>query len=587
MNQLTLWVILVLLQRENLSQSFTQPLEHDFIIVGGGTAGCLLAARLSEVPEWKVLLIEAGGEENLLTDVPLAGPFSILTWLNWGYLTEKNDTFGLGLKNGRLVWPRCKILGGTSVMNAMAYSRGNRRNYDSWAKIGNEGWDYENILNYFKKSERMSISSLESDTKYHSTKGELDINYPPYRSAIANAFIAASLENGTQYIDYNAQRQSGVSYVQATMKNGRRLSSNRAFLQPVRKRRNLHVITRSLVTKILIDKDKKAYGVEYKLFNLITLKAYAKNEIILSAGTANSAQLLMLSGIGPQDHLKTLNIPVVQDLKVGDNMQDHVSMLNFNFVVNSSVDIRLDNPFNLVKDIFYYVKDGKGELTVPSGFEALSFIDIGEQDNFPEIEFFFSGQLLPAIPLYLSPLGFLSKRFNEFYKPLASRNGFTIFPILLRPHSSGRLRLKDSDPHSNPLIYPDFFSDPRDIEILIKGIRMFMSLMKTESFQKLGVDVYRKPIPPCKHHGFDSDEYWECTIRYMTVSMQHAVGTCKMGPDSDPDAVVDPRLKVRGIQNLRVVDASIMPSITSGHTMAPIYMIAEKAADMIKEDNGK
>ncbi|XP_069680592.1 glucose dehydrogenase [FAD, quinone]-like [Periplaneta americana] len=574
-----LWAILVLTQQVTYAQD-----DYDFIIVGGGTAGCLLAARLSEVSDWKVLLLEAGTSEYFFNDIPLIGPMFILTPYNWGYRAEKSDKFGLGLKDGRVIWPRGKGLGGTSLINAQIYTRGNRKDYDKWAEMGNEGWNYANVTKYFLKHERMNIPQLQTDTKYHSTTGELDISYPPYHTEFATAFIDSGIEKGYKYVDYNGANQTGFSYIQATMKNGERVSSYGAFLRGI-KRDNLVIKTMSMVTKIIVDpKTGKAKGVEYKRFNLVTRKAFAKKEVILSAGTINSPQLLMLAGIGPKKHLEKHNITVIKDLAVGHNLQDHVGLISFYFTTNKTGDIRLDHIINDIKNAIHYFKDGSGEFTVPSGFEALTYVDIDDKDDCPEMEMFFAGQLLPTIPLYLSSFGFLNENFNEFYSDLKDKHGFTIFPVLLHPYSSGKIELRDTNPYTHPLIYPEYFSDRRDLEIIIKGLNYTLDIIGAEALKKYGAELYRKPLPPCRGYKFGSDDYWECSLRQLTLSIVHAVGTCKMGPASDPDAVVDPRLRVKGIHNLRVVDASVMPTVPSGHTMGPVYMIAEKAADMIKED---
>ncbi|XP_069680591.1 glucose dehydrogenase [FAD, quinone]-like [Periplaneta americana] len=576
---IALWAILVLTQQVTYAQD-----DYDFIIVGGGTAGCLLAARLSEVSNWKVLLLEAGFSEHFFNDIPLIGPMFILSPYNWGFRAEKSDKFGLGLKDGRLIYPKGKGLGGSSLINAQIYTKGNRKDYDKWAEMGNEGWNYANVTKYFLKHEKMNIPQLQKETKYHSTTGELDISYPPYHTELATAFIDSGIEKGYKYVDYNGVNQTGFSYVQTTMKNGERVSSYGAFLRGV-KRDNLVIKTKSTVTKIIIDpKTGKAKGVEYKMFNLIPRKAFAKKEVILSAGAINSPQLLMLSGIGPKKHLEKHNIIVIKDLAVGHNLQDHVGLLSFFFTINKTEDIRLDHMMNVFKNAIRYVKDDSGEFTVPSGFEAINFVDIGDKDDRPEMELFFAGQLLPTIPFYLSPLGVLNESYNEFYSDLKEKNGFTILPILLHPYSSGKIELKDTNPHSDPLIYPGYFSDHRDLEVIIKGLNHALNIIDAEALKKFGAEVYRKPLPPCRGYTFGSDDYWECSIRQLTLCIQHAAGTAKMGPASDPDAVVDPRLRVKGFDNLRVVDASVMPTVPSGHTMAPVYMIAEKAADMIKED---
>ncbi|PNF27347.1 Glucose dehydrogenase [FAD, quinone] [Cryptotermes secundus] len=567
-----------------LSGCTAQPEEYDFIIVGGGAAGCLLADRLSEVSEWNVLLIEAGGEENFLQDIPALASLSYYTPANWGYKTEKSSTACLGLIDGRCNWPRGKVLGGTTVLNYMVYTRGNRKDYDGWKTQGCEGWGYDDVLPYFLRSENMRIPTLANDKKYHSTEGELFITRPPYHTQIASDFVEAGPQAGYKDIDYNAATQIGFSFLQATMKNGERMSSNRAFLKPARQRKNLHVVNRSLVTKILIDpQNKTAYGVEYKYLGIFKTEAVARKEVILSAGAINSPQLLMLSGIGPKEHLQKVGVPVIQDLRVGFNLQDHISLGTLFFTANSSVTARFDNIPGDAVSLLQYLFTRNGTLTMPGAIEALAFLDIDDSDGLPEIELIFAGTTVAS----LLPVWFAWGGKLEIYAPymsLAIQNAFSIFPILLHPKSRGWLTLKDKNPETKPLLYHNYLTEKQDVEILVKGIKRAIQLIDTEAFQRHGVKLYTVPLPPCKSHEFGSDAYWECSIRYMTFTVWHQCGTCKMGPDSDPDAVVDPQLKVRGIRHLRVVDTSIIPVIPAAHLTAPAYMIAEKAADMIKQE---
>ncbi|PSN33091.1 Glucose dehydrogenase [FAD, quinone] [Blattella germanica] len=557
--------------------------EYDFIIVGGGTAGCLLASRLSEISNWKVLLIEAGGEENFFQDIPLLSSLLEYTPADWKYRTEHNGSFCNGFDRGQCHWPRGKVLGGTSVFNYMTYVRGNKRDYDDWESLGNTGWGYADILPYFLKFENMKIPRFANDTENHSTHGELFITNPPYHTNLATAFVEAGIQRGYNYVDYNVGKGIGYSYLQSTMKDGLRWSSNYAFLRPIRNRRNLDVRTRSLVTKILIDKNRVAYGVEYKQWGFITRHAFAKKEVILAAGAINSPQLLMLSGIGPKEHLEEKGISVLQDSKVGFNLMDHVSLGNLYYTLNETAGLRL-NLINYIKGAIDLILKRPGIFNIPGGSEAIGFESLGESNGYPDIELLFASATTASTPIFWSSWGPRIDILFQSYSALSSIDAFMVFPLPMKPNSRGRIMLKSTNPSEYPLIYPNYFSDPKDIETIIKGIRLVAELSKTEAMKKYDVKLYNKPLYQCSEHEFDSDAYWECCIRYLTFSYYHICGTCKMGPDSDPDAVVDTELRVRGIKHLRVVDASIMPIITSGHITGPVYMIAEKASDMIKNE---
>ncbi|KAJ9595465.1 hypothetical protein L9F63_013376 [Diploptera punctata] len=570
----------------NVGMISASPEEYDFIIVGGGTAGCLIANRLSEIENWNVLLLEAGGEENFIQDVPLLQPLAetFPFWI-YNYEAEKSDSYALSMRSGQIRIPNGKVLGGSSTINGMVYNRGNKNDFDVWEKLGNTGWSYDNVLPYFSKHENTIISGLRIKKKDNSTDGELYIARPPYRSPLSDAFVNSGQQNGYPYYDYNSHEQIGFTYTGITIKNGERLSSNNAFLSPVRHRNNLIVKTDSMVTRILIDRNEtKAYGVEYKVFGLISFQALAKKEVIVCAGALRSPQLLMLSGIGPRNHLEKFGIAVIQDSKVGYNYRDQVTILNLFFTINETIGFRL---YDIIEDIKYiseYLLTKNGQFSVPAGFEGFSFLDVDGNDNIPDVELFFGSVLLPSIPFFLSPLGPLSDELNSFYAPLKNKNGFTILPFLLKPESVGRLKLKDSNVFSNPIYEPNYFATERDKHTLIKGIKEAVRLTNTDAFKKYDARLFPEPLPGCRNNTFGSYSYWECCIKHSTFSGHHPTGTCKMGPISDPDAVVDPSLRVIGIKNLRVADASVMPTLTSGHLMAPVYMIAEKAADIVKKD---
>jgi choline dehydrogenase len=564
-------------------------LEYDFIIVGAGSAGCVVANRLSEICEWNVLLIEAGGEENILMDIPLIANMLSFTNVNWGYKTVPNGKCCLSMQNEQCAFHRGKVMGGTSTINYMPSTRGNRRNYDRWEEMGNPGWGYKDVLPYFLKSENMTIPELADNTKYHSTCGELSISYAPYRSPMAGAYLQAGAELGYRVIDYNGETQTGFSYVQSTTKNGTRMSASRAFLHPIKNRKNFQVIKNSLVTKLLIHPNTKiTYGVQF-IRNNKTHGVRARKEVILSAGAVNSPQLLMLSGIGPRKHLKDLNITTIQDLKVGYNLMEHPAMTTVTFKVNQSVTYITNKIMSNLTGVSEYLTYHQGPFSVPGASEAIAFIDTRDpynKDGDTNIELFFISAGMSSDPTYYKFLGFTDEFYNVVYKPIEGLDCWTAVAVVSQPKSRGRIMLKSTNPHDKPLIYHDFFENPEDLETQLLVIKETLKLSKTQALQKFGSRLHDIPIPACKDLEFSSDDYWRCAAKHTSFGLWHLSGTCKMGPNSDPDAVVNPRLKAYGVKGLRVIDASIMPFIPAAHTNIPSMMIGEKGADLVKEDWG-
>lgn len=439
--------------------------------------------------------------------------------------------------------------------------------------------------------EDTTIPEFAKNRAHRSTKGYMSVSNVPYRTPIADAFVEAGRYMGQPIIDYNGATQSGFNYLQVSMKNGTRWSSSRAFLHPITGRPNLHVKKQSLVTKILIEPNTKtAVGVEF-IRNNRRYIVKARKEVIVSAGTINSAQLLMLSGIGPRDHLREKKIKVVQDLKVGYNLQDHIAPGGLTYTIRYPYSLITDRIINSKDAMTDYFSFHTGPMSVPGGCEALGFLDMdnmNDTDGWPDMELLLvSGGLTSEQTLRLD-FNIEEKLYKKVYDPIKKYDTIMILPMIMRPKSIGRIMLRDKNPFHYPLIYPNYYTDPEgyDVKTAVAGIRKTNELIKTPPFQKLGAKLHSEPLPPCKKYGFDSDAYWECFARHFTFTIYHHVGTCKMGPDSDPDAVVDDKLRVRGIKNLRVIDASIMPVIPAAHTNAPTYMIAEKGADMIKEEWG-
>ena len=563
--------------------------EYDFIVVGAGSAGCVVANRLTETSDWNVLLLEAGWEENYIMDIPILVQALQYSDANWNYTSMPSNNSCLGFTNRQCMFPRGKVMGGSSVLNYMLHSRANRRDYDLWESLGNTGWGYESVLPYFLKSEDIAIPELAMNTKYHSTGGYLTVSYPPYHTPLAEAFLEAGKETGQPIIDYNAETQTGFSFVQTTTKNGTRWSTSRAFLHPIRKRKNFHVLKRSMVTKILIDPStKSAIGVEF-VRNGKRQTVRARREVILSAGAFNSPQLLMLSGVGPRKHLRNMNIPVIQDLKVGYNLMDHMGVIGMTFLVNQSASIIPDSFFKNGKDLLDYFRYRNGPLSSTGGVEAMAFFDFENPtniDGYPDVELLFISLTVSSEPNARRTFGISEYIYNTVYKPIERLHSWMIIPILLRPKSRGRVMLRSNDPFHKVLIFPNYFDHNYDLETLLKGVKKTIELSETNAFKKFGSKLHDIPVPGCENFAFNSDEYWRCVIKHLTFSINHVSGTCKMGPASDKKAVVDPRLRVHGINGLRVIDASIMPIIPSGHINVPTIMIAEKGADLIKEDWG-
>lgn len=373
------------------------------------------------------------------------------------------------------------------------------------------------------------------------------------------------------------------------MKNGTRWSTSRAFLHPIRNRKNLFVTKNSLVTKVLIDPNtKRAFGVEFVKNNR---KYYvrARKEVILSSGAINSPQLLMLSGVGPREHLQSLDIPVIQDLPVGDNLQDHVALGGLTFLVNDTVSIKVDRVLEDRNTIDTFINYHTGWVSIPGGTEAIGFYDLDDPNNpdgYPNLELLFIAGTLSAEPTLRRNFGISDSVYNSMYKSTEKRDGFMVFPMVLRPGSTGSVRLRSKNPFHSPIIDMGYFSDPADLDVLVAGVRLTQGLAKTRALQKYNAKLLKSILPGCRQFKFDSDDYWKCHARHFSFTIYHQSCTCKMGPSSDRTTVVDPRLRVHGIGGLRVIDASIMPKIPAAHTNSPTIMIAEKGSDMIKQDWG-
>jgi len=522
--------------------------EYDYIIVGAGSAGSTLAYRLGEDQSARILVLEAGKPDtSFLLHMP-AG-FANLgekSPYNWRFETEPQKH----CNNRRMFWPRGKTLGGSSSINAMLYIRGHASDYDHWRQLGNEGWSFRDVLPYFKRAQNQERGGDD----LHGTGGPLNVADQISPAPINRVFLDACKQAGHKQItDFNGPSQEGVGIYQVTQKGGKRCSTAVAYLRPAMARGNVTALTEATTARVIVEKGR-AVGVAYLKGGREQI-ARASREVILCGGAVNSPQLLQLSGIGPADHLRAMGLAVAADLPgVGGNLQDHLDASTLYYCKTRDTYDTANQLATLLKYVFGKTGPGTSCIAESGGFLSTR-----------------PGLAAPDIQLHFIPAFVI-----DHGRTRLKANGFTLHMCQLRPESRGTIRLKSADPLAHPAIDANYLAEPRDLDVTVEGVRICREIFAQKAF-----DPYRgEEMEPGAGRTARADvEAW---IRARSETIYHPIGTCKMGPASDRMAVVDPQLRVRGIEGLRVVDASVMPTLIGGNTNAPTIMIAERAADLIR-----
>ena len=536
--------------------STPNPESFDYIVVGAGSAGCVLANRLTASGRHRVLLLEAGGpDRNIWIHIPLGyGKLFNDPKVNWLYSSEPEPD----MNDRKLIQPRGKVLGGSSSINGLLYIRGQAEDFDHWRQLGNAGWSFADVLPYFRQAEDQERGA----DALHGTGGPLAVSNVSEPHPLCEAFIAAAQQVGfARNDDFNGPRQEGVGYFQLTARNGRRCSTAVGYLREARRRPNLKVVTNALTTRVLFA-GRRATGVEYRQGDA-TLVAHASGEVIVAGGAFNSPQLLQLSGLGPAALLQSLGIPVIADMPgVGADLQDHLQVrMQYRCTEPITMNDVINSWWHRIGAGLRYILSRKGLLTIGAGY-AGGFFRTSPDMETPDVQVHFiifsgdaSGAALHPFP------------------------GFIASVCQLRPESRGFVRIKSADPGAPPAIAPRYLSSRHDCDTVVAGMKLLRQILRQPAMRHY-IAEERAPAPDCT-----SDADLLAFARATGSTVFHPTSTCRMG--SDAAAVVDERLRVRGIERLRVIDASIMPTVVSGNTNAAVVMIGEKGADLVLQDAGK
>ncbi|XP_071448691.1 glucose dehydrogenase [FAD, quinone]-like [Hetaerina americana] len=568
---------------------------YNFIVIGAGTAGCVVANRLSKDPKNKVLLLESGGDPPYTSEVPAFTDSLHNTEADWSYESDGKGHYCLGMVGHKCRWSEGKALGGSTVLNSMVYLRGNPKDYMRWAKEGNEGWDYDHMVKYFEKSEGKVTDGDEGHlTLEPFDGGDLPLLYP-----LASA--AGELGNRVSY-DNELLADLGFFFPLGTLRNGTRYSAAKSYLAPVKYRKNLHIVKNADVLRILFNHKKRAVGVEL-LKGGSKFIVSAEQEIIISAGAFASAKLLMLSGVGPREHLAKFGIKSVADLPVGENMHGHVRMPGIVASINRGVVVSENSQKEMIEKVVNYLVSKTGQLSGIGYGKFTGFINSskhGHKHPINQVKFaYYTKGDTETLYTALSALNYDKEIINSYTSLLKEADILVVDIVLQQSRSRGRMLLASSDPLDKPLIVPNLFEDIADEQALLEGIAEGMKLTRTCALKSAARVEPRVLLKRCLRKGWrpgksspsgnidDSPlmslDYWRCAVRKIAAPEFLPVGTCKMGP-SHKHSVVDSRLRVHLVKGLRVIDAAIMPTITTGETVGAVVALAEKGATMIKED---